>query len=519
MNAQSIFSRLAILLVLLAAACAPAATPTMIANEPLTAPAEQAASPLPTRAPEIYVEPAATAAAPAPAGMGDNYFQDYGVNPLTDTNRDHLSTFAIDVDTASYAVTRRYINDGALPPIDAVRAEEFINAFDQGYAPPRDSAFAIYADGAPAPFSDQPGYLLRIGIQGYQVPEEVRKPANLTFVIDISGSMNMENRLGLVKRSLNLLVERLQPADTVAIVVYGSDAYAVLEPTAGSQRRAIQRAINRLQTEGATNAEQGLRLGYEYAMRMYQPEETNRVILCSDGVANVGTTSADGILEFVGGFVDEGIDLTTVGFGMGNFNDVLLEQLADRGNGAYHYVDTLEEARKLFVEDLTSTLEVIAYDAKVQVDFNPEIVENYRLVGYENRAVADDDFRNDAVDAGEIGAGHTITALYEVQLYEGSEGRIGTVQLRWQDADTRAVREINGNFNTWDLAAQFSETDPHFQLTAAVAAYAEVLRASPYVNASLNEILRVSQRAARMLPENEQANEFVDLVRRSTSLR
>lgn len=320
------------------------------------------------------------------------------------------------MDTASYSVARRYVMDGNLPPADLVRVEEFVNYFDAGYPSPSDIAFGIYADGAPSPFQRDGSYIVRFGVQGYQVSEEERKPATLTFVIDVSGSMEMENRLGLVKQSLQLLVDRLRPSDTVAIVVYGSNAYVVLNPTSGEDRNRILEAVYSLHTEGATNAEAGLRLGYQLAYQAFRPGAINRVILCSDGVANVGETGPDAILEEIRGYTETGITLTSVGFGMGNFNDVLMEQLADKGDGNYAYVDTLDEARRLFVDNLTSTLQVIAKDAKVQVDFNKEVVSRYRLIGYENRSVADQDFRNDAVDAGEIGAGHHVTALYAVIL-------------------------------------------------------------------------------------------------------
>lgn len=528
-----IASSLAMLAVLLVSACAPAASATPIAIAPPSESQKSQQQPLPTRAYELPMPtraaeptapalegpaPAATVAAPPPApGQGENYFQDYGVNPQEQPLEDHLSTFAVDVDTASYTLTRRYIQDGALPPIDAVRTEEFVNALEQGYTPPRNAAFALYADGAPSPF-DSGLQILRFGIQGYAVPAEERKTAALTFVIDVSGSMNMDNRLGLVKRALTLLVDQLRPDDSVAVVVYGSSARLVLPPTSGARKAEILRAVNSLRPEGSTNAEAGLRLGYRTAERILLPDGTNRVILCSDGVANTGNTDADTILEYVHGYVERGITLTTVGFGMGNYNDVLLEQLADRGNGSYHYVDTLEEARRLFIEKLTGTLQVIAYDAKVQVDFNPEVVAEYRLIGYENRAVADQDFRNDSVDAGEIGSGHTVTALYEVRLMPRAQGRIATLQLRWKDADTREVREINGNLNTFDLARTFNNTDPHFQQAVAAAAWAEVLRASPYTYASLDEIARIAARAAAQMEDSGNAHELADLIQRSAEL-
>lgn len=454
---------------------------------------------------------------PAPS---TNEFQDYGVNPYTAAIEDHLSTFALDVDTASYSVMRRYLKDGNLPPQDAVRVEEFVNYFNQGYPTPPDVAFGLYADGAPSPFDASGTYILRLGVQGYQVPEWERKSAALTFVIDVSGSMQMENRLELVKRSLELLVERLRPEDTVSIVVYGTQARIVLNPTSGRDANTILNAIYSLQPEGSTNAAQGLRMGYEMAMQAYQNGMTNRVILCSDGVANVGATESDEILKTVRGYVSEGIYLTTVGFGMGNFNDVLMEQLADDGNGNYAYIDDIDEAQKLFVEDLTSTLQVIAQDAKVQVDFNADVVSYYRLVGYENRAVADQDFRDDRVDAGELGAGHSVTALYAVVLQPGKEGRIATMQLRWEDPETYEVHEINGNFNTWDLAESFEATAPRYQLAVLAGQFADVLRGSPWAQqTSLSQLYYLSGRLLESLPEDPEVIEFVELVGRAAQIR
>jgi Ca-activated chloride channel family protein len=300
--------------------------------------------------------------------------------------------------------------------------------------------------------------------------------------------------------------------------VYGSDARLVLEPTPADRPERILRSIRRLRTEGSTNVEAGLRLGYRTALQAYRPEAVNRVILCSDGVANTGETSANALLDMIGGYVSEGVDMTALGFGMGNFNDVLLEQLADKGNGFYAYVDTLEEAERLFINELTSSLQTIAYDAKVQVDFNQELVAEYRLLGYENRQLSDDEFRDDSVDAGEIGAGHTATAVYQVRLRPGAEGRIATVQLRWQDADTRQVQEINGNFNTWDLYPSFEESDAYFQKAALVAAFAEVLRASPYTGASLGEIASLARQLARELPYDSEVQEFAELAGRAARL-
>lgn len=510
MNARLIMS-LSILSLLLAA-CAPAA-PNPIATSPRSEPPAQQEATLvekPVEAEPYRPQPTAV--------IGGNTFQDYGVNPEQRAQRDHLSTFALDVDTASYTVARRFIEDGSLPPIDAVRVEEFVNAFDQGYESPSSSAFTIYADGAPDPFDYGDAYLLRFGIQGYRVSDWERKPLALTFVIDVSGSMDLENRLGLVKETLEVLVEGLDSRDSVAIVVYGSDARLVLEPTPADRPERILRAIRRLRTEGSTNVEAGLKLGYRTALQAYRPGSVNRVILCSDGVANTGETRANALLDMIGGYVSEGVDMTALGFGMGNFNDVLLEQLADKGNGFYAYIDTLEEAERLFIDELTSSLQTIAYDAKVQVDFNQELVAEYRLLGYENRQLDDQDFRDDSVDAGEIGAGHTATAIYQVRLRPGAEGRIATVQLRWQDAETREIQEINGNFNTWDLYPSFEESDAYFQKAVLVAAFAEVLRASPYTGASLGEIAGWARQLARQLPYDNEVQEFSVLADQAVRL-
>jgi Ca-activated chloride channel family protein len=263
-----------------------------------------------------------------------------------------------------------------------------------------------------------------------------------------------------------------------------------------------------------------LRLGYQLAYRAYRPGGINRVILCSDGVANVGATGPDAILEQISGYADAGITLTSVGFGMGNFNDVLMEQLADNGNGVYAYIDNIDEAERLFVDNLTSTLQTIALDAKVQVDFNPEVVARYRLIGYENRAVADQDFRNNAVDAGEIGAGHSVTALYAVLLHPGGQGRIATVQLRWQDPDNLAVHEINGNFNTWQLASRFEEASPRYQLSVVVAHYALVLKRSPWASGiSIGMVRDQGVRLSGLLPHDEDVSELVTLLSRASLIQ
>ena len=409
-----------------------------------------------------------------------------------------------------------------LPPQDSVRVEEYVNYFEQGYPlPPAHQAFGITIDGAPSPFSETERYsMVRVGIQGYDVPDSERKDVSLTFVIDVSGSMDMDNRLGLVKRSLELLVERLRRDDQVSIVVYGTDARVVLDPTSGSDKGRILRAIHSLQPEGVTNAEAGLRLGYKMAMRAYNPDGVNRVILCSDGVANMGETEWNAILGEVRGYVEEGVMLTSIGFGMDNYNDVLMEQLADNGNGFYAYVDDMDEAERLFIDDLTSTLQTIALDAKVQVDFNPEVVSRYRLVGYENRDVADEDFRDNSVDAGEVGAGHTVTALYEVKLFPQASGQVASVYLRWEDPDTREVVEMSKDFDTYQMSESFRRADPYFQWSVVVAEYAEILRDSYWAeDGSLDAVYKEAERVSEYLPRDESVSEFVDLVREARKLR
>ncbi|MGI6206674.1 MAG: YfbK domain-containing protein [Anaerolineae bacterium] len=452
----------------------------------------------------------------------DTFFENYGVNPSIDTEDDHLSTFALDVDTGSYTITRSYIHQGNLPPKDAVRVEEFVNYFRQDYDyPAAGDAFAIYVDGAPVPFSQTERYqMIRIGIQGYAVPADERQDVHLTFVIDVSGSMDMEDRLGLVKRSLQLLVDQLRPTDSVSIVVYGDDARVVLEPTSGEEKETITRAIQRLQSEGATNAEAGLRLGYQMAAEAMHKEGIHRVILCSDGVANVGQTGADSILAEIEEYAAEGITLTTVGFGMENYNDVLMEQLADKGDGFYAYVDTFNEARRLFLDNLTSTLQIIAQDAKVQVDFSPEVVSRYRLVGFENRAIEDDKFRDDSVDAGEIGAGHNVTALYEIKLHPDAEGRIATVYLRWADPDTQEVTEISRDFTTEEMQDAFDAASPRFQWDVVVAECAEVLRESYWAqDSTLSGVLEEARRVAPLLPDDPDVVEFVELMRSAVTMK
>ncbi|MFH1374825.1 MAG: von Willebrand factor type A domain-containing protein [bacterium] len=418
------------------------------------------------------------------------FFKHHGVNPFVDTEDDHLSTFAVDVDDASYVMTRSYLNRGYLPPEDAVRTEEFVNHFSYNYDAPDKHPFAVFLEGAPSRFGEN-CRLLKIGIKGCRIEPENRKPANLVFVIDVSGSMAREDRLSLVKKALRLLVDELRADDRVGIVVYGSRGREVLRPTSVERRHDIVAAIESLCSGGSTNAEEGLRLGYEMARKCFEKSKINRVILCSDGVANVGRTGPDEMLKQIKEYARQGITLTTVGFSMGNFNDILMEKLGDKGNGHYAYVDNLPEARRIFVDNLTGTLQVIARDVKIQVDFNPKVVRSYRLLGYENRDVADDKFRDDKEDGGEIGSGHEVTALYEIKFHKSvSTTKVGTVFIRYKDPDSGEVTETSHTITGSMFGRDFAQASPEFKLAAAAAELAEILRDSYWARESkLTDVL------------------------------
>ena len=484
----------------------------MPADEPVGA-----VAPPPQQQPAPLPQPTALATASVDGNEPEDMtFEDAGTNPFFDTEDDNLSTFAMDVDTASYTVARNYlIGRDLLPPADAIRPEEFVNYFDAGYDSPADGdAFAIYLDAAPAPYGYDNHYLMRVGIQGRYIAPEDRDPVMLTFVIDVSGSMDMENRLGLLKETLALLIDELREDDRIAIVVYSDNSRAVLEPTPASEKETIMDAINALQPEGSTNASEGIRLGYQVAQENLREGENNRVIVLSDGVANVGITGSDGILELIADGIEDGITLSTIGFGMGNYNDTLMEQIANDGNGNYYYVDNLRQARRVFVHNLTGTLQVIGFDAKIQVEFNPEVTDRYRLIGYENRAIADEDFRNDEVDAGEIGAGHSVTALYELALEsEDAEGVIATAYIRYQDAETEEVVEISRDITTADVLASIEDAPASFKLHAAVVEFAELLRESVWAeDGSYGAVLSLLNDARADLSDTEDLDELVTMV-------
>ena len=452
---------------------------------------------------------------------GDVFFRSEDTNPFLDTEDDRLSTFGFDVDTASYSVARRFLRDGHLPPHEAIRVEEFVNSFDYGDPRPEEGDFALHAEGSPSPFGEgERYYLLRLNASGRVIDDSQRAPAQLTFVVDVSGSMGQENRLRLVKRALGLLLDQLRSDDSIALVVYGSRGRVVLDTT--SDHGAIRRAIDQLQTEGSTNAEEGLRLAYELAARNRKAGVINRVILCSDGVANVGRTSAESILEQIARHAQQGIELTTVGFGMGNYNDVLMEQLANWGNGRYAYVDTLDEAHKIFVEDLTGTLQTLAAEARAQVEFDPELVERYRLLGYENRDIADERFRDDTVDAGEIGMGHRVTALYELKLRRPPRrrDRLATFRVRFASVVAGEMVEIERGVTGADFVERWERGSTALRLTTLVAEFAEILRGSYWAReGDLDEVFRRTQRLSADLAGDTDVAELVDLMGKAAALQ
>jgi Ca-activated chloride channel family protein len=503
--------------------------PVPTARDPFTGRRKASAQPMAQRAMEV---PKTSVAPPSTGGThepndgpyGDVFYREYGVNPFVDTDDDPLSTFGLDVDTGSYTIARRYIEDGYLPPREAIRVEEMINYFDYDDAAPKKGDFAVHAELAPTPFTTNERYrLVRFGIRGREISEEQRKPATLIFVVDVSGSMDRGSRLGLVKASLTLLLSQLREDDLIGLVIYGSWGEVLLDPT--SDHDAILSAIGRLRAGGSTNAEEGLTLAYELASRHYREGAINRIILCSDGVANVGATGPDSILARVRTEAERGIELTTVGFGMGNYNDLLMEQLANKGDGNYAYVDDPREAERVFVENLTGTLQTIAADAKVQVEFNPEVVTRYRLLGYENRDIADERFRDDTVDAGEIGAGHSVTALYEVKLATevGStrprRAPLATLHLRYRSKESGRVIETEHALRERDGVEKWKNAPAGLKLAATVAELGELLKGSYWAkDGSFHELLAVAQEISPELAGNEEAAELVGLIARAARL-
>lgn len=373
-----------------------------------------------------------------PTDPGREQYDGEEVSPVKLTSAEPVSTFSVDVDTGAYSNARRFLTQGQLPPQAAVRTEEMINYFRYDYDAPasRDVPFTVNTDVARTPWNENT-YLMRIGLRGYDIEREERPAANLVFLMDVSGSMNRQDKLPLVKTALSGLAGQLGENDKVSIVVYAGAAGLVLEPT--NDTRAIRRALNELRAGGSTAGGAGIQLAYNIAEDNFIEGGVNRVLLATDGDFNVGVSDRDALVEMIETNRDRGITLTTLGFGQGNYNEALMEQIANHGNGNYAYIDSALEARKVLVDEMGSTLFTIAKDVKIQVEFNPLIVSQYRLVGYENRALREEDFDNDAVDAGDIGAGHQVTAIYEI-VPAGTQGWIAPRRYEDQQPSGAAMR-------------------------------------------------------------------------------
>ena len=452
---------------------------------------------------------------------------------------DHpLSTFAIDVDTASYANVRRFLNHQQLPPKGAVRIEELINYFRYDYAPPTDGKpFATRVEVAACPWATR-HRLVRVGLKGREVHNASRPAGNLVFLLDVSGSMQPANKLPLVRRAMKLLVEQLNENDRVAIAVYAGASGLVLPSTPCDRKEEILAALDRLQAGGTTNGGEGIRLAYKVAVAEFIRGGTNRVILCTDGDFNVGTTNQGELIRLIETNARSGVFLSVLGFGMGNYKDSTLEKLADKGNGNYAYIDDFPEARKVLVEEMTGTLVTIAKDVKVQVEFNPAKVAAYRLIGYENRLLRKEDFNDDTKDAGEIGAGHTVTALYEVVpagekvetpsvdplKYQRPTGLTGaaagdemlTVKLRYKDPDGARSRLLT--FAVRDEGKTAAQAGADFRFAAAVASFGMLLRDSPHKGTyTMDGVIELAS-SSLGADESPYRAEFLDLARTARKL-
>jgi Ca-activated chloride channel family protein len=447
-------------------------------------------------------------------------------NPVVETASQPLSTFAIDVDTAAYTLTRQSLLNGQLPDPALVRTEEIVNAFDYGDRAPEHATFRIFVEGAPAPFAAG-RQLVRLGIKGRRLGREEQRPAVLTFLVDASGSMAQPDRIGLVRQALQELTAQLGPGDRLQLLSFNETGRVVLESTPAAQRDAILAAFDRIQPTGPTNLERGMQLAYAQAVGAFLPGAENRVVLLSDGVANLGTAEASDILARVDAARRQGITLTVFGVGRGTYNDRMLEQLANQGDGTYRFLDSPEEVRRAFVDDLAATLFNIASDVKIQVEWNTQTVVRYRQLGYENRALTAEQFRDDTVDAGEVGSGQAVTALYEVeqgvpqqgQLRAAADAPLGTVRVRFRPVGGGPVEEISRPILPADLAATIQATRPAFQVAAGAAAFAERLRQSPHAaNVQFRDVADLLRPAALALSLDTRVAELVRLVEAADAL-
>ena len=459
-------------------------------------------------------------------------------NPFLEVSQNPLSTFSIDVDTASYANVRRFLQRGTLPPKDAVRIEEMLNYFSYDYpVPSGEGPFSASVEVAQAPWALE-HRLVRIGLKGKEVAMEDRPSSNLVFLLDVSGSMRPSNKLPLLKKAMRLLVDRLGEKDRVAIVVYAGASGLVLPSTSADQKERILAALENLEAGGSTNGGSGIRLAYQSAVSHFISGGINRVILATDGDFNVGTTNQGDLTRLIEDNARSGVFLTVLGFGMGNYKDSTLEKLADMGNGNYAYIDNINEARKVLVDEINSTLITIAKDVKIQIEFNPLQVSAYRLIGYENRLLRQEDFNDDTKDAGEIGAGHTVTVFYEIvpagrglsipgvdplkyQTPMGTtevaqSGELLTLKLRYKQPDGQTSRLLE--FPVRDADQAYSQASQDFKFAAAVASFGMILRESPYKgNGTLAAVLELAEEGKGSDPHGYRG-EFLELVKLARAL-
>ena len=475
---------------------------------------------------------------PEPLVDRENYLH-YEQNSVKVVSEHPVSTFSVDVDTASYANVRRMlVQEGRLPPSDSVRLEEMINYFSYSYTAPESTAqpFSINTELAPAPWSDR-HQLLQIGLKGFEPKLEQRPPANLVFLVDVSGSMQSADKLGLVKKSLRLLVNKMDAQDRIALAVYAGAAGVVLESTPGNEKAKILAAIDGLQAGGSTHGSAGIKLAYALAEQHQVEGGINRVVIASDGDMNVGTVNIEALKDLVEQKRNGGIALTTLGFGSGNYNYALMEQLADVGNGNASYIDSLKEAQKVLVNEMQSTLLTIASDVKIQVEFNPALVSEYRLIGYENRMLNREDFSNDKVDAGDIGAGHTVTALYEIVLagsggerianlrYDTKQdparantGELAFVKLRYKQPGEKRSVELSRAISSDALNDSINNSSDDLRFAASVAGFGQILQGGTFTGDwGYSDALALARKSRGDDPHGYRS-EFVHLIELAQSL-
>ena len=467
-----------------------------------------------------------------PAPENREKYAHFGDNPVKRTQAEPVSTFSLDVDTGSYSNVRRFLSQGQLPPRDAVRVEELLNYFSYGYPAPTDAhPFAVTTELAAAPWNRE-RWLLRVGVKAVDVKAAAMPPANLVFLVDVSGSMDSPDKLPLVQATLQQLVNELRPQDRVALVVYAGRTAVELESTPGSDKEKIRAAIGRLQAGGSTAGEAAIRLAYRQARAGFIKNGINRILLATDGDFNVGVTDIEQIKDLVAREREGGISLTTLGFGQGNYQEDLMEQIADVGNGNYSYIDSLDEGRKVLVEELSATFNTVAADVKLQMEFNPDVISEWRLIGYENRVLREEDFRNDKVDAAEVGAGKSVTALYELTpvgkngllaprrygkaaAATGTTGELGFLRVRYKQPGRSSAVEFDRAVTVRELTATPGND---FRFAAAVAGFGQLLRGGNYLGDFGYDDVKALAVAGRGKDEGGYRQAFVKLVDLAASL-